>query len=617
MKKLKVFFNPVLVLSILLAAAGALVSPRAVLAQSGCSVIYDVSNGWMVEMCTTDPSVTNPMQVLVNGVSQGSAALVRIYHKTQSGSGVPQVAVIYASGYVRLKQNTDPTPSIPFGTSFILGPAYWPSSSTYYNNPQLTQLAIDTTWLPNAPLRMSAQGATHDFSVTYQMELPPPQDRQTRLHVTQTYTATAAVTIDPTRQSDRQGFKLVQASSMYINEGGSCNDGVTVFTDCHDSNAARYIGSDGALHQVPFSGVTPSSFIFATPVPLGNTWLDVLHTDDLSWHSATGASGNTPNARIALDELPAGHTITPQGWIDPSTNPNNDNVGLWLNDSAAASWTTGQSGSVGYWLLAQDNPPDPPRDIDLPTGLTFLDFEGSYDCFTGVSAGATANTTLIAGYSDKALQLNYDLGSAGGNWAQVICHFASPLDLSAYDHLRIDWRGDPAAANSLEVGLVDDTGNNFFDRIAYENVTEHAWWGQLIVPFSLFESAPPGTPFDPKHISKIFISVAKHDTNGDTGGAGSIAIDNLSAFNVASRTVPGNFETVDPANPVAAQAAADWLAAQQWSMGLLNSWEEHFENDHVCFASTYEQALDLMVFADRGMWSNADKIVDALEAVQT
>src|SRR3989304_5710931 len=97
------------------------------------------------------------------------------------------------------------------------------------------------------------------------MKLPPPPDRQTRLHGTPTYTAAAHattdthpppppppprdpkiyppppnVTIDPNRRAERQGFKLVQASSMFINEGGSCG----AYTDCHDSNATRFIGSD-------------------------------------------------------------------------------------------------------------------------------------------------------------------------------------------------------------------------------------------------------------------------------------------------------------------------------------------------------------------------------------
>jgi hypothetical protein len=567
-----------------------------------CSEIYNGSNGWVVEMCPTDPAVTTTMTVMLNGTSKGDAAFVRIYHQSENGPGVPQVAIIYASGYVRLKQNADPSPSIPFGTSFVLGPAYWPSSSTYYHNPQLNTLEIDTSWLPNAPLRMRAEGTNHDFDVTYEMTLPPPRDRQTRLHVTQTYTATADITIDQDHRDDYEGFKLVQASSMFINEGGTCDGG---YTDCHDSDAARFIGDDLERHEVPFTGLTLPSFVFDSPVPLGSTWLDILHTDDEGWQ------GNTPNTRIALDELPTEHTITPQGRIAKTTDPNQDNVGLWLHDDgpASSSWTTGDSNTIGYWLLAQNNKPEPWADLDLRSGLTFLDFEGSYDCSTGASAGATANTTLIEGYSDKALQLNYNLGSADGNWAQIICHFASPLDLSVYDHLRIDWRGDPVAANSLQVGLVDNEGHNFFDRVMYRHVTQHAWWGQLVVPFSLFESSPIGTPFDPAHVSAIFISVVKSAADG---GAGGIAIDNLSAFNVASRTVPGDFEAVDPDNPVAAQAAADWLAAQQQPNGLLKSWEE----DGTCLSYTYDQALALIVFADQGMWSNADALVDRLVATQ-
>ena len=82
----------------------------------GCSVIYDGGNGWVIDQCTsdTDPDVAAaPMTVLLNGVSKGNALLIRIYHKSQSDPGTPQVTVIYSSGYVRLKQNDDPSPFIP------------------------------------------------------------------------------------------------------------------------------------------------------------------------------------------------------------------------------------------------------------------------------------------------------------------------------------------------------------------------------------------------------------------------------------------------------------------------------------------------------------------------
>jgi len=574
-----------------------------------CSLIYQPvpPNGWLVEMCASDPFVPTPMEVVLDGVSKGNAVFVRIYHQSQNYTGIPQVAVIYANGFVRLKQNADPSPPIPFGASFILGPAYWPDDSTYYHNPQLTRLEIDTAWLPNGPLRMQAMATNHAFDVLYDLTLPPPRDHQTRMHVTQTYTATTSVSISPNRRSEKQGFKLVQISSMFINEGGSCDGG---FTDCHDVNAARFISSDLERHQVAFRTLAFPAFIFTSTLPLGSTWLDVLHTDDMGWQ------GNTPNVRIVLDALPRDRTITPQGWISATTDPNDDNVGLWLHDDGTASqeWTPGQRAQISYWLIAQDNPPEPWADLGLRNGVTFLNFEGSFNCYAvrDVNQSTTASVHVIPGYSDTALQLKYDIGSADGNWAQVRCDFNPPLDLSGYDHLRLDWRGDLEAANSLQVGLItrDETGDHIFAR-GYHHVTHHSWWGQLVIPFQFLEGWAPGTKLNPARVIGLFVSVVK-DGAEDTGGAGSLAIDNLSADNVASRPTPADFSAART-NTVASRAAAQWLASQQQqATGLLKSWAEESN----CTAHTYDQALALLVFSHAGMWRQADALAGALARAQ-
>ncbi|HEY4690719.1 MAG TPA: carbohydrate binding domain-containing protein, partial [Anaerolineae bacterium] len=580
---------------------------HAVASQPNCPTIYNGNNGWVIDLCDTDLNITTPMAVTVDGVSRGNAALVRIYHKSQIWPGTPQVAVIYASGFVRLKQNADPSPPIPFGSSFVLGPAYWPSSTTYYHNPQLDRLDIDTRRLPNGPLRMNAQGTNHGFDVSYELVLPPPRDRQTRLHVAQVYTATTGITVDPSRRAERQGFKLVQVSSMFANQGGMCDGGRT---DCHDSNAIRFIGSDLIRRQVSFTTITPSAFVVSPTLPLGGTWLDVLHTDDQGWQ------GNTPNVRVALDTLPAIYTVSPQGWISATTNPDDDNVGVWLHDDgpASQSWTAGQSGRTSYWLLAQDNPPEPWSDLGLRAGLNFLDFEGTYNCFPVLPSdrpGVTGTLSAIAGYSDAALQLNYNLVISNGNWAQVRCNFNPPLDLSAYDHLRFDWRGDPNAANSLEIGLINPNGSQetIFAR-GYHHPTHRGWWGQLVIPFSFLHPWTNGTTFDPGQVSAFFVSVVK-DPVDDVGGLGSIAIDNLSAFNVISRSVPSAHEAVEP-NPVASDAAAIWLAGQQRATGLVKSWAE----ESTCVAHTYDEALALLVFTNEQMWTQAFSVTNALSNTQ-
>ena len=574
--------------------------------QDDCTFIYPLKDGWALDMCLTDPAITAPMTVTLDGVLQGTAALIRVYHTAENGVTMPLVVVFYASGFIRLKQNADPIPPIPFGSSFILGPAYWHDASTYYHNPQLTHLTLDTAWLPTGPLRMQARGTNHDFDLFYELVLPPPRDWQTRLHVFQTYTATADVTIDPTRHAEAQGFKLVQVSSMFINEGGACDGGQV---DCHDSNAVRFIGDDLVRHQIAFTTVTPSAFVFSMTHPLGNTWFDALHTNDKSWQ------GNTPNVRIALDALPDDHTLIPQGWISVTTNPNNDNVGLWLHDDSitSRSWTTGQSDQVSYWLLAQDDPPEPWADLGLITGRTFLDFESSSDCFFVPNPGQAVTGTVeaIPGYTDTARQLNYDLGSTDRNWAQIRCNFDPPLDLSAYDHLRFDWRGDPDAANSLEVGLIDQvtTTQRIYGR-GYHHVTHRGWWSQLVVPFNFLDPWTEGTTFDSSQVVAFIFSVVK-DGEDDTGGIGRLAIDNLSAYNIVSRNVPPDFSTVTT-SPVASTAAAHRLASQQQGTGLLKSWME----EPTCTAHIYDQALALIVFSHEGMWTWADALAGALAQAQ-
>ena len=575
-------------------------------ARGACSLIYPSTSGWAIELCTTDPSVPATMQVSLDGVAKGLAARIAVYHDTEDGLTQPQVAVVYASGFIRLKQNADPT---PFGTSAVLGPAYWPlGAGAEEYNPTLTTLSIETDELPTGPLRLAAAGTNAAFDVAYEMALPPPRDRQTRLHVVQAWTANAAVTVDPGRTASAEGFKLVQFSSMFIPEG-TCDGALT---ECHDSDGARYLGADGASHDSSFAALTLPGFVFAGPGPLGGTWLDVTHGDDSSWQ------GNTPNLRVALDvaALPPGTTMTPQGWIDATTDPNDDNVGLWLHDDdpAVTSWSTGEAGEVSYWLLAQDDPPDPWADLGLRPGMTFLDLEGSESCVFVRDAGQATSGAIatIDGYAGSAKELAYDLGAVDGNWAQIRCDLASPLDLSAYDHLRFEWRGDPAAANSLEVALISEVApgeDRIFGR-GFHHATHRGWWDRMVVPFRFLNPWTAGTVLDASKIKAFFVSVVK-DPVADTGGPGTLAIDNVGAFDVENRTVPAAFETV-PANPEAADRAAAWLASRQQPTGLLESWLEETS----CIAHTYDQALALLVFMDAGMLAEADVVVTGLAATQ-
>jgi len=111
-------------------------------------------------------------------------------------------------------------------------------------------------------------------------------------------------------------------------------------------------------------------------------------------------------------------------------------------------------------------------------------------------------------------------------------------------------------------------------------------------------------------VSAFFVSVVK-DPVDDAGGQGRLAIDNLNATDVISRTVPVTFETVTT-NVTASRAAVNWLATQQQAIGLLKSWQE----ESVCTAHTYDQALALLVFSREKRWSEADALVEGLAQAQ-
>ena len=92
---------------------------------NSCAPIYQDS-AWTISTCPDDLSVPASMAIWLNGVPQAApAARLEIAHLSLASNSRPTVAVLYASGYVRLKPNLDPDPAIPFGTSVVLGPAYW------------------------------------------------------------------------------------------------------------------------------------------------------------------------------------------------------------------------------------------------------------------------------------------------------------------------------------------------------------------------------------------------------------------------------------------------------------------------------------------------------------
>jgi hypothetical protein len=216
------------------------------------------------------------------------------------------------------------------------------------------------------------------------------------------------------------------------------------------------------------------------------------------------------------------------------------------------------------------------------------------------SGEITRSLNVTEGKDGKALQLVYGLGECNDSYVQVVFAFDPPQDLSAYDHLVIDWRGDQTA-NSLEVGMTDKKASH----ASYSHVTQKSWWGPLVVPFRHI-----GGDLDLKKVNTIFISVTNIANNKDNGSVGNITIDNLSLLNVSARNISQDFETVKP-DSNASRAAAKWLASQQKDTGLLQSWTGENNSAHL-----YDQSLALIVFSQEKMWGPADNLTKSLVELQ-
>ena len=327
------------------------------------------------------------MEVYLDGLLQGETNFIKISHKSDTSANVPEVAVLYSSGFVRLKQNRDTSPPVPFGSSAVLGPAYWSDINTYHHNPHIQRIEIDSTGFSSGFVSIRAIGTNHDFAVNYDMTLTPA-DEQTRLHVVQTYTATAPVSVHPDRLTLFEGFKIAQISTMYISEGSPCDGG---FSDCHDSNAAAYVGQDAGYVEIFFRDLISPTYIFSSTQAMADTFLDALHTDDEGWQ------GNTPQIRVDLDRLPTEHTLTAQGWISPTTNPSNENVGVWIHDDSpdVAVWEVGESSQVSYTIIAQDNPFNSVCPTK-PNSVCVIDEDG-----TPLSGASVYHDGSLAGQTDR------------------------------------------------------------------------------------------------------------------------------------------------------------------------------------------------------------------------
>jgi hypothetical protein len=223
-----------------------------------------------------------------------------------SSKNSPQYAALHLnSSYFRMINST----SAGWGTSAILLPALWSKASCPTDYCQ--GAPVTATWrTQGTDLVLSIRGTIATLKVAVTATLTPPANGTLVAQVSTK--VTGAVTLDPGRPGE--AFKPVMLSSMH--ESPSTWDSQAAFTGTH-------------AYTFPSNG-----WIVHPPVT----------TKDFGLQGGTsGWKRNAPTIEIAQNQ-----NCLVTGWLTPSTNPNDDNVGLWCaTTKVLPSWSYSLTAEAG------------------------------------------------------------------------------------------------------------------------------------------------------------------------------------------------------------------------------------------------------------------------------
>ncbi|MBL8162984.1 MAG: hypothetical protein JNJ61_13435 [Anaerolineae bacterium] len=209
------------------------------------------------------------------------------------------------------------------------------------------------------------------------------------------------------------------------------------------------------------------------------------------------------------------------------------------------------------------------------------------------------------GFTGHGIQLAYDLGSNNGAWVQMRLDFPVPRALTGGDHLRFYYYG--SARNTIEIGLVSDTNQNYFGS-SWNEAAGTPWWSVATWDINDFRTGTGARLYPGQKVKAVFISVTKSASG--VGGTGRFVVDELQLVNLFSRPVQTSFTSPAPNAAVRAKTAT-WIAARQQPGGLLKSWQE----EPFPYAYLYDQALALIVLAQTDL-AKARLLVNRIHLLQ-
>jgi hypothetical protein len=218
-----------------------------------------------------------------------------------SGLSYPQYASLdLSSSYFRLVEST----TANWGTSAILLPAFWSSTSTCPPSGSCQAAPVRATWsVSDSSLILAITGMIGGLAVSLTVRLDPPANNQIVASVSAS--VSGSVTLDVSHHP-WEAFKPLMLSSMHVS------------STQWDTQAASVAGR---------SYTVPSCCWIIDPPVTSSTFELIGGTS--AWKA------NAPSIQVALDR-----TLSVTGWVTSDTNPNDDNVGFWAASSTVLpSWS--------------------------------------------------------------------------------------------------------------------------------------------------------------------------------------------------------------------------------------------------------------------------------------
>ena len=246
---------------------------------------------------TSSPTPSPAASAITPAVAGWSTKTVNGVLEIAHGSGTyyPQCAAFHLnSGYFRMNYAT----GSGWGTSIVVLPSLW-SNGTYYQGAAVTvgELGVD-----QGDLIVPFTGTIATLSVRGSIRVKAPANDAVQAAVTVS-DVTGYVTLD---NRTGEAFKPLLLSSMRID------------ADHYDASAA-FVGTQD----------------FTIP---SNGWMITPPASGAHFGLRGGTSSWKIDAPTVEIDLPQAMPVT--GWVTSSTNPNDDNIGMWsASDTIMRAWT--------------------------------------------------------------------------------------------------------------------------------------------------------------------------------------------------------------------------------------------------------------------------------------